>query len=249
MSHQLREETNTDNDFIDELGRILGNVKSDDDDNGTGDIAIQKNVTVELLNTDGDLVATTTTNAQGNYGFNNLLPGDYQVRQTNLNGYGDVSDPIVDVTLAAGETNTDNDFVDELGLITGNVKADDDDNGTGDRNLGNSEIELLDPNGNIIAATITDADGNYEFSNVLPGDYQIRQINLPGYGDVSNTVLDITVGAGATNNSNDFIDELGRISGNVRSDDDDNDTGDTNLENVTVELFDNGGRIVATNYY
>ena len=237
-------ETITDNNFVDELGRILGNVKSDDDDNDTGDTNLE-NVTIELI-ADGNVITSTKTDSSGNYEFSDLLPDDYQVRQLNLSGYGDVSNPIVDVTLAAGETNTGNNFVDELGRILGNVKSDDDDNDTGDTNLENVTVELLDNAGNAIAVAITDTNGNYEFSDVLPGNYRVKQTNLTGYGDVTNTVLDVNLGAGETNTGNDFIDELGRIAGNVKSDDDDNGTGDRNLENVTVELLDTNGKSVAT---
>ncbi|MEL7079262.1 MAG: SdrD B-like domain-containing protein, partial [Cyanobacteria bacterium J06582_2] len=238
-------ETNTGNDFVDELGRIAGNVKSDDNNDNIGDTDLE-NVTVELLDSNGDVMATTTTNTLGNYEFDSLLPGDYQVRQVNLAGYGDVTETILDVTLGAGETNTGNNFVDELGQIGGNVKVDDDDDGTGDRNLENVTVELLDNNGDVIATTTTNTLGNYEFSGITPGDYQVRQINLTGYGDVTPTVLDVTIGAGETVANNNFVDELGHITGSVTSDNDDNGTGDTPLANVTVELIDSKGDIIAT---
>ncbi|MEL7079604.1 MAG: SdrD B-like domain-containing protein, partial [Cyanobacteria bacterium J06582_2] len=238
-------ETSTENNFIDELGRIGGNVKSDDDDNGTGDRNLE-NVTVELLDSNGDVIATALTNTQGNYEFTDLLAGDYQVRQINLTGYGDVTDTVLDVTLGAGESISDRNFVDELGHISGNVQVDDDDDGTGDRNLENVTVELLDNNGDVVATTTTNTQGDYEFSGVVPGNYQVRQVNLTGYGDVTDTVLDITIGAGETVANNDFVDELGHISGNVKSDDDDNDTGDTNLAGVTVELIADGNIISTT---
>ncbi|MEO1340256.1 MAG: SdrD B-like domain-containing protein, partial [Cyanobacteria bacterium J06635_13] len=238
-------ETDTGNDFIDELGRIAGNVKSDDNNDNIGDTDLE-NVTVELLDSNGDVIATTTTNTLGNYEFDSLLPGDYQVRQVNLAGYGDVTPTVLDVTIGAGETDTGNDFVDELGQIGGNVKVDDDDDGTGDRSLENVTVELLDNNGNVVATTTTNTLGNYEFSGITPGDYQVRQINLTGYGDVTPTVLDVTIGAGESVANNNFIDELGHIAGSVTSDNDDNGTGDTPLANITVELIDSKGDIIAT---
>lgn len=85
-------------------------------------------VTVRLLGADGSVVATTTTDANGNYLFQGLLPGQYQVQVVTPEGYKFTtanagSDDTVDgdvvwngagtntgnsaiVTLAAGENNT-----------------------------------------------------------------------------------------------------------------------------------------------
>ena len=238
-------ETSTGSDFVDELGRISGNVRRDDDDNNSGDRPLE-NITVELLSSDGNVVATTTTNERGMYEFSNLLPGDYQVRQVNESGYGDVTGNVVNVTVGAGETNTGNDFVDELARISGSVLVDDDDNDSGDRPLENVAIELLDDGGDVVATTTTNDRGVYEFSNLLPGDYQVRQVNESGYGDVTGNVVNVTVGAGETNDGVDFVDELARISGSVLADDDDNDSGDRPLENITVELLSSDGNVVAT---
>ncbi|HBY76278.1 MAG TPA: hypothetical protein DEG47_04555, partial [Cyanobacteria bacterium UBA11148] len=78
--------------------------------------------------------------ANGNYSFNNVKPGDYNVIQTNLPGYTDVSEVDggsdgdnpnngivnnIPVTVDPGETDSGNNFVDERrGAITGNVKED-----------------------------------------------------------------------------------------------------------------------------
>ena len=67
----------------------LGNtVFSDDNNNGVqdpGELTIGekgKTVTLNLLDTNGNVVATTTTDANGSYVFDNLLPGDYIVEFT-----------------------------------------------------------------------------------------------------------------------------------------------------------------------
>ena len=44
-------------------------------------------VTVKLLNNAGSVVATTTTDANGNYLFNNLTPGDYSAQVVAPSGY------------------------------------------------------------------------------------------------------------------------------------------------------------------
>ena len=70
------------------------------------------------------------------------------------------------MTLTPGQTSSGNDFVDELGRITGTVLVDDDDDGTGDRPLEDVELELLDGEGNVVQTTTTGEDGNYQFSDL-----------------------------------------------------------------------------------
>ena len=46
-----------------------------------------ENVTVELLDGGGTVIATTTTDATGFYEFTGLTPGDYQVEFTTPSGF------------------------------------------------------------------------------------------------------------------------------------------------------------------
>ena len=39
------------------------------------------NVTVNLLNANNQIVATTVTDADGDYAFNNLMPGQYSIQE------------------------------------------------------------------------------------------------------------------------------------------------------------------------
>jgi uncharacterized repeat protein (TIGR01451 family) len=62
---------------------ISGTVFLDQNNNGVqngGDTGIA-NVAIELLNNAGAVVATTTTDASGNYSFTGLAPGNYAVRE------------------------------------------------------------------------------------------------------------------------------------------------------------------------
>lgn len=57
-------------------------------------------VTIKLINvTNGSVVSQTTTNAKGYYEFNNLLPGDYIVKEILLIGTVNTTPSIVPVTL------------------------------------------------------------------------------------------------------------------------------------------------------
>ena len=49
--------------------------------------------------------------------------------------------------------------------------------------LAGVRIDLLDANGNVIATTLTDANGEYEFTGLAPGIYQVREHQPTDYYD------------------------------------------------------------------
>ena len=80
-------------------------------------------VTVELLNEQGAVIATTRTSATGDYRFEKLPPGEYAVRETQPSGYfhggqrpgsgggdGRVQDLLSQIEILGGENLTDYDF-------------------------------------------------------------------------------------------------------------------------------------------
>ncbi|WP_287904492.1 SdrD B-like domain-containing protein [Chloroflexus sp.] len=163
------------------------------------------NVTVELFSAGNNtLVATTTTDANGIYGFSHLLPGNYYVRFALPTGYTDVSpqdqgsdnaidsdaDPgtrqTVVITLAAG----DNDPTWDMGVFNrasvGNfVWEDVNGNGvqdTGEAGIGGVTVNLYRADGSAAGTATTAADGSYSFTGLVPGEYYVVFSNLPsGY--------------------------------------------------------------------
>jgi LPXTG-site transpeptidase (sortase) family protein len=160
------------------------------------------NVTVNLLNSGGAVIATTTTDANGLYHFTNLAPGTYSVQFVNPGGYtfspanqgaNDAVDSDADTTtgvtgtytLAAGENNTTVD----AGLHTPAALGDfvwNDANANGIQDAGetgipNVTVNLLDSGGAIIATTTTDASGLYHFTNLTPGTYRVEFVPPAGY--------------------------------------------------------------------
>ena len=103
-----------------------------------------------------------------------------------------------------------------LGSISGNVKEDIDNNDTGDVNLVNVRIDLVNSVGVIVATRFTDSEGNYVFNDLPMGSYIVIETNLPNYVDVSDTDppndnrISVILSAGGVVNStdNDFVDEL-----------------------------------------
>ncbi len=177
-------------------GAISGTVWADTNNDDIGDAPIA-GVTVELLDSLGNVVATTTTLVDGSYSFTNILPGDYQVRETQPAGYDLVSDKdggnldligdVTPITVTAGATNSGNDFV-EYSLVQSRVQC-----GLTPTMMTlvilPSQGLLLNcwiVSGNVIATTTTLPDGSYSFTDVPPGDYQVHETQPAGYNSVSD---------------------------------------------------------------
>jgi protocatechuate 3,4-dioxygenase beta subunit len=165
-------------------------------------------VTVTLYAADGvTVVSTTTTDALGNYMFNNLTPAGYVVGFTNLPaGYSispdsttssaNDSDPDAAtgktgvITLGANEVNLTIDAgIHNPALPTGGLGTtvwfdrnndgiqDADENG-----VPGVTVILYDNAGTPIGSTVTDNMGNYAFNNLADGNYSVGFENIPaGY--------------------------------------------------------------------
>ncbi len=83
---------------------ISGTVFDDANNNGSFDSGEQviPNVTITLYDQNNNVVATTTTGANGTYSFNNLPAGVYTVVETNPSGYISTTLDHVGVTLSSG---------------------------------------------------------------------------------------------------------------------------------------------------
>ncbi len=187
------------------LGVIGDRVWSDANGNGVqdpGEVGIE-GVTLNLLNAgpdglcgtaDDTVVASTTTGPAGNYLFAGLVAGKYCVKVTDLAGVltGAVltggTDPHGPIDLAAGEIYLDADFGYQVpacaGQIGNLVFYDTNRNGVFEPGLGEVgipgvTISLL-AGDTTVATVITDANGNYLFSGLCDGDYQVVVTDLNG---------------------------------------------------------------------
>jgi serine-aspartate repeat-containing protein C/D/E len=242
-------------------GSISGTVREDLDNNNSGDTPIA-GVTVQLKDSTGTVVQTTTTDANGNYTFNNVPAGTYTVVETNKPGFSDVGDVdggdpnVIAVILTPGATSTGNDFVDERlpGVVSGTVLEDNDNDNVGDTPIPGVTVELKDPAGNVVQTTTTDANGNYTFNNVPAGNYTVVETNKPGYTDVGDSdggnpnTIAVTVTPGSSSTGNVFVDERPATLGDrVWEDTNANgvqDAGEAGIANVTVQLKDTSGNVV-----
>ena len=226
-------------------------------------------VLVTLTDSSGSVVATTLTGSDGSYVFEDIPDGTYTVEEETPEGLTDVSDSdggdpnSVTVTITEGEDATSVDFVDEeeeTGSISGTVTEDTDDDNEGDSPLSGVLVTLTDSSGIVVASTLTDSEGAYEFSDVPAGDYTVSEtdpMDLISVSDIdgsdnTDNAIDVTVGGDDPLDStgNDFVDEkpdeTGSISGTVFEDTDDDNEGDEPLSGVVVELKDDGNVVATT---
>eukprot|EP00124_Ichthyophonus_hoferi_P005744 Ihof_evm2s932 gene=Ihof_evmTU2s932 len=239
------------------------------DNNGNdkfdGGDKVLSGVTVNLLDSDGNIVATTKTDDNGKYGFTNITPGLYTVKvdlATVPKGIKPLrKDGKFTVVLAAGEhfTNGDFCFVVSVGTIRAYVFEDSNKNTIRDDNdivLPNVVVNLVDSDNKDVATTKTDEKGLYIFTMVNPGTYIVRVDTttvpsglVPASGKPE---AEVTVVSKKTTTDADivFIKESvppGKIEGRVWHDDYPGDAfeyGDYGLMNVKVTLYDSTGTAI-----
>ncbi len=179
---------------------ISGNVYEDLDGDcvrDPGEISLE-GVMIEILDAQGQVVATTQTDAAGNYTFDNLNPGQYTLRERQPAGYiqggqtagsaggnATMTDIISAIALGAGVHATNYDFCEQrVATLEGKVFADLNEDCIFDVDespISGVRIELLDEQGQVIETTLTDVQGNYRFVHLKPGIYSVREIQPTGF--------------------------------------------------------------------
>ncbi|WP_262713708.1 SdrD B-like domain-containing protein, partial [Neolewinella aurantiaca] len=186
----------------------LGNfVWVDTNGNGINDEPVSAGVdgvTVNLKDENGDVIATTTTDENGVYGFTGLVPGTYSVQFelptgflfTGANaGAENVDSDATPTGPMQGMTETvvleeGDDYIDldaglyETASLGDFVFLDEDADGqqdAGEEGIEDVVVNLLDENGDVVATTTTDENGFYEFTDLTPGDdYQVEFVSPAG---------------------------------------------------------------------
>ena len=275
------------------LASISGMVHGDANGNCTfepdeGDQPLE-GVVLQLFNEDGELVAETTTDAEGNYLFDGLRPGTYSVREVTPDGFidgaetvgtvdGDIvgqssDDRFFSVTLESGDQGVNYDFCEHIPAeIHGRVYHDINNDGRfqnqTEHGISGVTIQLFDDAGNLVEQMQTDSDGAYWFTNLMAGTYKVQELQPDDYSDgidrlgtvdgvnrgetMNDMHSNIELNGGDRGIRYDFGEiRLASISGFVHVDMNGNCTLDANstdepLANVTLELLDADGQVIGT---
>ncbi len=145
-------------------------------------------VKVVLTNGEGP-VAETTTDTDGQYLFDDLIPDTYTVtidittlpaKYYNSYEQDGTLNNAVDVVLGDGDIRTDIDFgYYILASIGDRVWHDQNANGLqddGEPGLSGMTLQLLDSVDNILDVTLTDENGNYVFADLAVGSYRVALV-------------------------------------------------------------------------
>jgi len=210
--------------------------------------------TIELVDpSTGEVIAACTTSGGGYYSFTGLRPGDYELREVAQDGWVQTF-PGLDaysLTLLSGDVASDKDFGNSVaGAIWGRMFEDLDGDGVfdaGELGVRRFAIELVDSlTGQVIDTQTTSIGGFYSFTDLLPGDYEVREAAQDEWGQTLPTDPDyysIALTYGQDVVGKDFGNRRlpGEIKGQVFSDFNSNavrDPGEPGLNGWTIELVD-----------
>ena len=235
-----------------------------------------KDITVELIGADGSVVATTKTDADGNYSFTGLDAGTYTVKVTKAGDIAELTqtedpDGTKDNASGAITLNADNPVRENVNFgyikkhaISGNVYLDqnrDKTKNTGDIDLSGVTVKLLDKDGNVVGTTTTDKDGNYSFTGLNDGTYTVQvdktgpladkeQTEDPsGKTDSRSQAITFTRTDPDVTNVNFGYAEDYTVSGTVYKDKDRSESlnnSEPGFDGITVNLLGEDGQVVAT---
>jgi hypothetical protein len=172
--------TNDDTTFLNYRPASKSGYKLEDvDGDGDGDQGVAGWL-ITLYDSQGNALATTTTDSSGYYEFTNLHPGDYKVVEETQSGWASDYPTYIDFTLTSGENETGNNFINyrpgSIKIIKDTVPSPD---GT------NFEF---DPSDNLqLSNFFLDDDGDPDLSdtktfvNLRPGTYSVSELAALGF--------------------------------------------------------------------
>ncbi|MCJ2112006.1 Ig-like domain-containing protein [Methylobacterium sp. E-025] len=201
-------------------GSLKGHTFFDTNGNGTqeyGEGNLFGGFPVGLYSADGrTLIATTLTDANGNYDFGQCPDGTYAIRFGSGGGFrgdqatmtADGASWITNVTVGSGAATTVDQgfYVGGGGTIGGTVGTDLDGDGqvTAGEGQGGVIVRAFDGVGNLVGSTSTDANGHYGFSG-LAGAYTVQVVNPLGQTVVGSAYKAVATSVASGSDGNSFV--------------------------------------------
>ncbi|MBW2740051.1 MAG: carboxypeptidase regulatory-like domain-containing protein, partial [Deltaproteobacteria bacterium] len=198
--------------FEQKKGSVSGGVRNDLTDQAIAGVTV-------YFRQNSDTKYQVNTNSSGNYAISNVVPGSYEL-YCSVNGY----DPFGKQITVKSNSNPDNNVA--LTPNTGTVSGGVHNNST---NEALSKVTVyLRQSGVTKYSAVSDSTGNFMFSSVAVGSYELF-CSLSGFNNFGNN---ITVSAGSNPGNNVvLVSNVGSASGGVR------DSGTNNsMNNVLVRL-------------
>jgi YVTN family beta-propeller protein len=156
-------------------------------------------VTIELLNSTGQLIARTTTDRNGGYEFDRLKAGVYTVQEEELPGYLNTTPSSVTVKLGTSPKKVTLNFGDAKPATITGLKYDDLNHNArydlGEPALPGWTILLNNSSGNV-GKEVTGSNGIFQFTGLKPGRYTISEVLQSGYTNTSVLSRQIIVTSG-----------------------------------------------------
>ncbi len=254
------------------VGGIFGNARSEglsglvyndlngdgSSDGGTDPVLV--GWTINVLDSSGNLVATTTSGADGSYSFTGLPLQPYTIQEVVQSGWTitQPTNPPGTYTVPAGAgDHTGLDFGNfQLVSVSGNVYNDLNGNGSqdaGEPGLGGWTVDVVDSSGNVVASAVSDPSGNYTITGVGPGAFTLQEVVQPGWiltQPTNPSYYSFTTSSGVNVAGGIFGNfQTISVSGNVYNDQDGNGlrgVGEPGLQNWAVNLDDSAGNVLAS---
>ncbi len=168
-------------------------------------------VTLDLDNSSGTLITSTTSGSTGTYSFGGLAAGSYSVKEVVPSGYSQTTPSgAIAVTVSAGKTSGSENFTDTANTIASTAVID----GVVSKVVGGVTsalagvtVDLENSSGTLITSTTTSSTGNYSFGSLAAGSYLVAQVVPGGYSQTSPTgAIPVTLTAGQTSAAENFTD-------------------------------------------
>ncbi len=236
-------------------GTVSGMVYNDLNGNGVQDAGESGigSVSVNLLDSAGNVMTTTTTTGNGSYLFTNLPPGDYAaVQERDPAGYTSTTPNVVPIRLPPGGSATANFGDQQIGTVGGVVFNDLNGDGGQDASeagIGGVIVTLTDANGTVVGTQSTAGNGSYLFTGIVAGSYTVIEQDPANFVSTTPNRVPVNVPAGGSAVANFGDQQIGTVGGVVFNDlngDGVQNAGEAGIGGVSVTLLNSAGTVVST---